>query len=632
MGATFNRVKNWTTEVLTNSDLNAEIDNILNNLGPAGVDDYSATATQMKLQTSPGTLGSESLATSLAGELERLRYVIQRVIGSDVDYWYEAPPTSLSDLVASQGSGIPVNRISSGLTTGNSSQLIALRPSGTTASLTLSASTTPFVYYIGGQQYSITANITLTGLSLASGTNNTCSFNALAASGQQWTKIVGQYGTSIPVDGMDSGISSLVGKIAGFQTGNEYFLANVQSTLSLTNAYRGYFFNSTPTLVEAVGLSDNAEIKLLKLAWIFANTNSSLAVTYTNPTVSADQPTSPNTGDYWFDLSSTAWKTYNSTNWVAANATLIGMSLQDTAACVAARTFESHVARSELNTLKLSVASNTVVQASELFGEVSVFGQTSKFQFSRPTWDITTDLESGVTESANTTYYCYLKENGDTVLSNKIPAYRRDLGGLYHPGETWRCLGSAINNNSTNFESYARSFLPTFSEKQLIGDLLAYSPLISQGNIQYAFPNYIVEASNVTATAGTAWSTIAGDNTWGDLATIALTQGVWRVQGWVNWLAQGAVTGSLVRLWLSSTQGNVTVTSSTFGYGQDVMAGYINTNGAYLSLFTPSMMLNITASTNWYLKGMAFVSEANLKVVGAKVQAVRFDNLNGMPL
>ena len=39
MGATFNRVKNWIAEKLTPSDLNAEIDNILNNLTAAGVDD-----------------------------------------------------------------------------------------------------------------------------------------------------------------------------------------------------------------------------------------------------------------------------------------------------------------------------------------------------------------------------------------------------------------------------------------------------------------------------------------------------------------------------------------------------------------------------------------------------------------
>ena len=44
-GATFSRVKTWIAEVLTASDLNAEFDNILNNLLPAGVDDECAQST-----------------------------------------------------------------------------------------------------------------------------------------------------------------------------------------------------------------------------------------------------------------------------------------------------------------------------------------------------------------------------------------------------------------------------------------------------------------------------------------------------------------------------------------------------------------------------------------------------------
>ena len=79
MGATFSRLKNWIAETLTYADLNAEIDNILTNLTTSGVDDYSTNATQMRLTTDPGESGTESLATSLAGELERIRYAIKEI-------------------------------------------------------------------------------------------------------------------------------------------------------------------------------------------------------------------------------------------------------------------------------------------------------------------------------------------------------------------------------------------------------------------------------------------------------------------------------------------------------------------------------------------------------------------------
>jgi len=44
----------------------------------AKLDDYSASTTEMKAETNPGVSGSESLPTTLDGELERIRYVLKR--------------------------------------------------------------------------------------------------------------------------------------------------------------------------------------------------------------------------------------------------------------------------------------------------------------------------------------------------------------------------------------------------------------------------------------------------------------------------------------------------------------------------------------------------------------------------
>lgn len=107
MGATFPRIKNWIDEDLLPADLNAEFNNILNNLTPAGVDDYSVNVAQMQAMTSPGTVGSESLATSLAGEIERIRYQLDAIIGKT--HWYEAPSRSLEAGTADLGFYIPFN-------------------------------------------------------------------------------------------------------------------------------------------------------------------------------------------------------------------------------------------------------------------------------------------------------------------------------------------------------------------------------------------------------------------------------------------------------------------------------------------------------------------------------------------
>jgi hypothetical protein len=632
VGATFSRVKNWTTEVLSNTDLNTEIDNILNNLGPSGVDDYSTNSTQMRLETNPGSSGSESLATSMAGEIERLRYVIKRMIGSSVSYWYEAPSSTLTDLVAAIGTGLPTYRIVSGRTTGNSSQLCALIPSGTTASVTLTASVTPLIYYVAGTQYSITANVTLTGLSLAGAVaNNTCAVNNTAATGQQWTKFIGMYGTQIDVDGMQATMALSLGKVVGLKSGNEYILGYLNSTSAITDCWRGAMFNQSASNVTAAGISDNASLQLLRLAWIFANTSSSLAVTYANPTISAEQPTGPFTGDYWFDLATTAWKTYNSTTWVAANATLIGLTMQDTVACVAARTFDSYKAMSELNTLNLERASNTQVQATNQGAEVSVFGTTNRFQVSRPIWDITTHLESGMTESVSYTYFTYMKENGTPVVSDRNPLMRRDLQGLYHPGETWRCLGQVYNNASTNFEAPVRSFRDVPSATVLMGDPRGINGSAAEStyvnsNLEGYFPN------NFRDVAADSENFTVGQGVYQPNSTVALTSGVWKLSGVLqfNWTGTAAAAAVLKGI-ISDTPNSTVSGADTLNIGNfmNIAIGSHTSNDHYM--FVPYRIVSVTAAQSYYLKGTIGNTVGASYAIKSRLLAERMDSLIGQP-
>jgi len=56
---------------------------------PATYDDFSSTVAQMKSTADPGEVGTESQATALSGELERIRFVIKEITG--MDQWYETP-------------------------------------------------------------------------------------------------------------------------------------------------------------------------------------------------------------------------------------------------------------------------------------------------------------------------------------------------------------------------------------------------------------------------------------------------------------------------------------------------------------------------------------------------------------
>lgn len=108
MPGLFSRLKTWVSrEVLTYSDLNAEFDNIISNCEADTLGGYSSTAAQMQLQVNPGTVGAESRPTNISGELERLRYVISRIVGKT--YWYEAPTQSLSQANADLSWYFPCN-------------------------------------------------------------------------------------------------------------------------------------------------------------------------------------------------------------------------------------------------------------------------------------------------------------------------------------------------------------------------------------------------------------------------------------------------------------------------------------------------------------------------------------------
>lgn len=142
MGATFSRVKTWINgEILTHTDLNAEFNQIYNNLTPAGVDDMSANAAAMQANTDPFPASSESLPTSAAGEIERIRYQLKTQFG--LTQWYHDTTTPYETFLATISGYRRPNLIYVSATTvdvenntGTSNQTKIVFPDGTTRSVT----------------------------------------------------------------------------------------------------------------------------------------------------------------------------------------------------------------------------------------------------------------------------------------------------------------------------------------------------------------------------------------------------------------------------------------------------------------------------------------------------------------
>ena len=86
--ALFSRVITYTNGVtLTGPQLNTEFDNIISKMTSAYIEDYSADTTEMGTMADPYPAGTASLATTMQGEITRLRYVLAEQ--GQVDKWYK---------------------------------------------------------------------------------------------------------------------------------------------------------------------------------------------------------------------------------------------------------------------------------------------------------------------------------------------------------------------------------------------------------------------------------------------------------------------------------------------------------------------------------------------------------------
>lgn len=95
----YSKVKTVITgETITAADRNAEHDNHITNHVQTTIDDYSVNIAQMQTVTDPYPAAAESLATSGAGELERLRFVIKQITGEA--QWYIDPTNTLLSITS----------------------------------------------------------------------------------------------------------------------------------------------------------------------------------------------------------------------------------------------------------------------------------------------------------------------------------------------------------------------------------------------------------------------------------------------------------------------------------------------------------------------------------------------------
>lgn len=101
MGGNFTRVNEYEDgDTLTEANYEGELDNIIANMTPVGLDDQSSNDAAMQSTADPYPGSVISKPTDLAGELKRLRYVLKQITGQA--QWYIDPAGTMVDNTSAQ--------------------------------------------------------------------------------------------------------------------------------------------------------------------------------------------------------------------------------------------------------------------------------------------------------------------------------------------------------------------------------------------------------------------------------------------------------------------------------------------------------------------------------------------------
>lgn len=401
---------------------------------------------------------------------------------------------------------VPPNRVISGKVRATSNQPAFITPNGAALSLVIAGGTTNLVLDINGTSVTVSTDITKSALTAAPSSNNTALVNDTEAADQHDTRLWGEneHRKVITIDTIGSAISALNGKFAAFKIDNgadtEYFLALVDTTNNrLLKCQRGYFYDPSENPINPIVFSDGDTITLMKLGFIFVENNgTTVDVTYNVPHFGSESPSSPVTGDYWYDLTNNLWKRYDGASFQIINRTLVGLFVNDTTACVAARCVDFYAKYQAKNTIAVEIFSDEIVRGSKQGQVVNVAGNEFHFDKTLLNWNITTDFASAAdmydaTEQSSRLYYLYVKDTGEAILSDIPPYFRYDLEGRYHRHNPWRCVGIMYNNASGDID-HAGSFTSD-------DELLSLDTLNGQGAVNTSVFRFTNIAENNQASA-----------------------------------------------------------------------------------------------------------------------------------
>lgn len=440
--------KVWNDDdTLTAEDLNESMEIIQENSIASQLEGTSTlnnvpNNSLMDAQEAPYPNSVRNYAASIADEIKQLRFIIAQLLG--LTEWYLPPSVNLATVSSelttllnqSTGAAVPSGRIISGYVDANRQPNFLIAVSGQ-AQVKVLGTSVPLSYYVGGLPYSLTADKTQGSLQLGPSSSNTATVVAALTTSQAPFVALSSPGTAF---------TSRAGQICAFQIGSEIFVGRLNSNATLIEScYRAYLFDTTGIVIPAVSHSSSVSITILGMNWVFIDTNQSIITTQHNPTFASIAPSSPSTGDYWYDFLTSQWMVYGGAAWAQSNVVLLGYVVTNTSGAVATRSFDAYRNYSSTNTLQIQIIDSTDLSSASLSDEaqiVSSYGGTFRANPGIGFLWSTSSLDTGSSFANSSAYYLYIDDQGKPWVSLIDPVDRTsELFGQYHPSKPWRCVG-----------------------------------------------------------------------------------------------------------------------------------------------------------------------------------------------
>ena len=337
-------------------------------------------------------------------------------------------------------------------------QFLATHTNSTSVLISTNTGSNPLSLIINNNELTISSDTSYTGMTTAPSSNNTCLINKAEYAGEELTKMVGESpwrSKSIPIDTIGTEIGSLGGTIQCFEINNgtstELAIAYVDVANSLL-----YPFMRGIGETDRLAITNNNTVTLKSANYLFLeNEGSTKHATTTFPTFRDSEPASAASGDWYFSTNTNVWNRYNGASWDAKSAIFLGLAVCSDSIVVAVEPNDFNVGfRQDISTRCVYIDADTVLV---LINNIYVADNQIKTEKQRGIYILLSeedDRESGVSEAASTTYYIYIKEDGQPIYSDKPPRSIDHRLGAYHPYQYWRCVGKIFNDSSSNIADF----------------------------------------------------------------------------------------------------------------------------------------------------------------------------------